>query len=222
MVAVAISSTLPAIWPGVLLGTWPVPGQVTGSTIVVWKSEENRPIAAEEDTVLRATAVLPAAYERRGTLDAAHNRLAVAGLMVLGVAFLLTVTWLLILFLSFVRRREGPFAFTMGPLEVLLCFVVLGVLTAVVVLAHEAVHGLGFWAITRRRPVFGFRGLYAFAGAPGWYIPCGQYALVGRRPSSSSPAWGSAYCWSRPTRRCWRYSTSLPSMRPAPSATWLP
>jgi hypothetical protein len=36
---------------------------------------------------------------------------------------------------------------------------------------HEAVHGLAFWFITRERPKFGFTGIYAYTAAPEWYIP---------------------------------------------------
>jgi hypothetical protein len=35
---------------------------------------------------------------------------------------------------------------------------------------------------TRTRPVFAFRGYYAYAAAPGWYFPRRQYILVSLAP----------------------------------------
>jgi hypothetical protein len=47
---------------------------------------------------------------------------------------------------------------------------------------HELVHGVFFWLFTRSRPTFGFRGWYAFAAAPGWFLPRGQYLVVTLAP----------------------------------------
>lgn len=51
-----------------------------------------------------------------------------------------------------------------------------------VIVLHEAVHGLAFWCCTRTRPEFGFRGWYAYAAAPGWYLSRRQYLAVGLAP----------------------------------------
>lgn len=47
---------------------------------------------------------------------------------------------------------------------------------------HELIHGLFFWVFTRDRPVFALRPLYAYAGAPEWYLPARQFALVAAAP----------------------------------------
>ncbi len=47
---------------------------------------------------------------------------------------------------------------------------------------HELVHGAFFWLFSRSRPTFGFRGWYAFAGAPGWFFPRGQYLVITLAP----------------------------------------
>jgi hypothetical protein len=52
----------------------------------------------------------------------------------------------------------------------------------VVLLVHEAVHGVCFWMVTRERPRFGLHPLYAYAAAPGWYIPRAPYLVVGVAP----------------------------------------
>lgn len=51
-----------------------------------------------------------------------------------------------------------------------------------IVLVHEAIHGIFFWIYTRSRPVFGLKLLFAYAGAPAWYIPRDQYAIIGLAP----------------------------------------
>lgn len=58
---------------------------------------------------------------------------------------------------------------------------VLGGLVVFMVL-HELTHGAFFWLFTRHLPVFGFRGTYTFAGAPGWYLPRSQHLIVGSSP----------------------------------------
>src|SRR6266700_4202149 len=52
----------------------------------------------------------------------------------------------------------------------------------VVLILHELTHGLFFWLFTKSRPAFGFKGWYAYAAAPGWYLPRGQSLVVGAAP----------------------------------------
>lgn len=59
--------------------------------------------------------------------------------------------------------------------------VLLGVIFAMVFL-HEGVHGLFFWTLTGARPKFGFKGSYAYAAAPNWYIPKANYLIVSLAP----------------------------------------
>jgi hypothetical protein len=47
---------------------------------------------------------------------------------------------------------------------------------------HELVHGAFFWLFTRSRPTFGFRVWYAYAAAPGWFFPRGQYLVITLAP----------------------------------------
>jgi hypothetical protein len=53
---------------------------------------------------------------------------------------------------------------------------------AVAIILHEMVHGIFFWIYTRTPPIFGFRLTYAYAAAPGWYLPRGQFGLVALAP----------------------------------------
>jgi hypothetical protein len=54
--------------------------------------------------------------------------------------------------------------------------------TAIVLLAHELVHGAFFWIYSRSRPVFGLRSGYAYAAAPGWFFPPRQYLVIALAP----------------------------------------
>lgn len=50
------------------------------------------------------------------------------------------------------------------------------------IFVHEAIHGLFFWVFTGDRPKFGFKIVYAFAGAPDWYITKFPYLIIGLSP----------------------------------------
>ncbi|HEX2924229.1 MAG TPA: DUF3267 domain-containing protein [Chloroflexota bacterium] len=129
---------------------------------------------------LKTTTTLPANYKLRGTLDLSTNCFALFGVMVAGVALLLPFGWLVLKFLALTRPVEGSYE-----LDGLGVAVVLGSLiglTILVALAHELIHGLFFWLVTRRRPTFGFRGPYAFAASPGCYIHRDQYLVIGLAP----------------------------------------
>jgi hypothetical protein len=55
-------------------------------------------------------------------------------------------------------------------------------LLALMVALHEGIHGLLFWRFTGARPTFGFKGLYAYAAAPDWYLPRNQHIVVALAP----------------------------------------
>ncbi|BCB77912.1 hypothetical protein Pflav_043220 [Phytohabitans flavus] len=70
--------------------------------------------------------------------------------------------------------RPAGWSFELGPdiamVPVVAFLVGLLAMPLLTVVVHEAVHGVLLWAFTRARPVFGFRGWYAYADAPGWYL----------------------------------------------------
>jgi hypothetical protein len=53
---------------------------------------------------------------------------------------------------------------------------------AVLVILHEGVHGLCFWLITHKRPVFSLGPGYAAAAAPGCFIRRGPYLVTALSP----------------------------------------
>jgi hypothetical protein len=57
-----------------------------------------------------------------------------------------------------------------GKVGALVFIVGLALSGLVAMVLHEAVHGVFLWRFTKTRPDFGYRGWYAYAGAPGWYF----------------------------------------------------
>jgi hypothetical protein len=47
---------------------------------------------------------------------------------------------------------------------------------------HEMIHGLFFYLATRSMPVFGFKKMMAYAGAPDWYIRKDYYVVIALAP----------------------------------------
>jgi hypothetical protein len=52
----------------------------------------------------------------------------------------------------------------------------------VVLTLHELVHGAFFWIFTGESPKYGIGPGYAYAAAPDWFFPKGQYLIVGLSP----------------------------------------
>jgi hypothetical protein len=128
-----------------------------------------------------AVRALPAGYARTGTLDLSARGTAIT-LHVVGVALLLPMCWLVLAFVRWARPDAGwpesLIAWTGSPD---FAAAVVGA-TLGVVLVHEAIHGICFWAITHERPYFGLSGLSAYAAAPDWYIPVAPYVVIGLAP----------------------------------------
>jgi hypothetical protein len=51
-----------------------------------------------------------------------------------------------------------------------------------VLLLHELIHGFFFYLFTGEKPVIGYKGLYAYAGAPGWYIKKNYFLVITLSP----------------------------------------
>lgn len=130
---------------------------------------------------------LPDGYRSFKELNLAKNqklmiKLSLASL-VLFVVFGVLFTWLLH------HLRENFIGggaeislvnFNLAALSISL-LVLLAVLFLMVVL-HEGVHGLFFWMFTGGQVQFGFKGAYAYAAAPDWYIPKKPYLVVSLAP----------------------------------------
>lgn len=61
--------------------------------------------------------------------------------------------------------------------QVVIAFSVI-LLVLLVVLLHEALHGVFFWVLTRERPKFKFRIMFAYAAARGSYLRRNRYVVI--------------------------------------------
>lgn len=131
---------------------------------------------------MRATQTLPAGYSVSGAINLKENRRLLIALNLLGLpwAAVCAVFFIAMAFLLHGPSSSGDFTLTLPFLA--LGIVGLIVTTAVTLVLHELVHGVFFWLFTRARPRFGIGLTYAYAAAPGWYIPRGRFLTTGLAP----------------------------------------
>ena len=60
---------------------------------------------------------------------------------------------------------------------------------------HELIHGIFFYLFTHQQPRFALKSGYAFAAAPGWYLPCSKYIFVGLSPFVIISFISIVLCW---------------------------
>jgi len=131
---------------------------------------------------MKAFKNLPNGYIYSQEVDLSRDFKLVLLLNLAGVALFVLFGWLFLKLSAYLRRIIPIVAMTGQPpstpeiiLEILAAFLIALTL-------HEAVHGLFFLLVTRDRPIFGLRGAFAYAAAPGWYIPRNHYLAVGLSP----------------------------------------
>jgi hypothetical protein len=141
---------------------------------------------------MRASRSLPEGYVYAGTLRFHGNHRLLLTLQLLAIPVGI-VSCLFFGQLSALLRPQGwSFDLRDGSVVAVIGVVLGGVVatTIITLVLHEAVHGVVLWAITGARPVFGFKGWYAFADAPGWYLARGQMVLTYLAPFVTLPAIG--------------------------------
>jgi hypothetical protein len=129
-----------------------------------------------------ATRTLPDGYRPIRTLDIRVMKNLIL-INLFGVV-LLIASWIGFAGLAnAIHPGSMNFSFSSGNLGSL--FLSLGTFLIVIVamiLVHEGFHGLCFWIFTKTRPLFAFKGFYAYAAAPEWYLPKGEYLITGLAP----------------------------------------
>jgi hypothetical protein len=132
----------------------------------------------------KPTRDLPSNYTLAGTIDLSKDGRMMIILNGIGVALFLGSAWLLLLLAAAIRPKFGETNFrisgSLNSLAPLLAWII--GLTVLMLIVHEGIHGLFFWIFTGSRPRFGFRGYYAFAAAPDWFIPYRHYLVVALSP----------------------------------------
>ncbi len=132
---------------------------------------------------IACTRLLPDSYKRIWGLDLSRDRTTAIVLNLVSLPLFAAAGALFLLIASFLRPDIVSLGLirklSVRPLTLYINFITVIVFVTVL---HEAIHGLFFWIFTRSRPVFGVKLLFAYAGAPEWYLPRRQYAVVGAAP----------------------------------------
>lgn len=133
--------------------------------------------------MLKATPSLPPSYQEGSQFDMKSPR-RIIWLNAVGLGLVIFFFWLFSTLIAWLRPGGGAvFQVRFDSWTTLLIQTGAIVLTVVVVLLlHEAVHGLFFWLFARHKPTFGIGLTYAYAAMPGWFFPRNQFMLVGAAP----------------------------------------
>ena len=123
--------------------------------------------------------VLDPNYLPIGALDANNGKVALV-LNLIGLVLLFIFGWIF-------TKTAGAIRPEINEASLLLLLRDLGVLALILVVAgvlilHELIHGIFFWLFTHERPKFGIHLYYAYAAAPGWYLPRNRFIVVGLAP----------------------------------------
>jgi hypothetical protein len=133
-----------------------------------------------------STQTLPANYILGGTIDLSKDRRTLLILNIVGLGLFLISAWFFSWLAVTIRPNiaDRAFSFSSSSLSGLIWPLVwILAITVGMLVLHEAVHGILFWIFTANRPRFGFRGYYAFAAAPEWYIVRRFYLIVALAPA---------------------------------------
>lgn len=133
--------------------------------------------------IVKATTSLPDGYVAIGELDLSKDTRAALLLNLASLPLFAGFGWLFLKLAGLLRPGLTlRLFFGTGGLSFPLTIALTLAVPVFVVVIHEAIHGIFFWVFTRSRPTFGLKLLFAYAGAPAWYIPRAQYVIVGVAP----------------------------------------
>jgi hypothetical protein len=135
------------------------------------------------ELMTQSTRILPDNYRLTQEINLLKDTKLAIWLNVIAMAMLIPVIAGLVLFVKATHPENtgNIIRIVFSPQSVLF---VLALLAAIIItlLFHEAIHGIFFLIFTHSRPVFAIRYAYAYAAAPGWFIPAVAYVLVGLSP----------------------------------------
>ena len=133
---------------------------------------------------MQPTKDLPTNYALENMFDLKNNRKLLIWLNVAGLGLMVLFIWLFWQIVVLIRPElSSTFTLKIDGLGSVFGVLVVFLLSIFVVLTlHELVHGFFFWVFTKSRPLFGFKGAYAYAAAPDWYFSRGEYLVVGLSP----------------------------------------
>lgn len=132
---------------------------------------------------MKASKTLPENYFFNSKFDLKNTRTLIwlnIGGLVLTIGFL----FLFVAITRWLRPDVGEtilFSFN-GTGDALMKLAGILLIILLVLVLHEAVHGIFFWIFSRHQPIFGFKSGYAYAAMPDWYFPRSQYMIIGIAP----------------------------------------
>lgn len=129
---------------------------------------------------MNATKSLPENYSFAWGVDIEKDKWLTILLQVLAIPWSLLILVVLGVYVYWLMPDLFQGSFT-GEISLWLVLALLAAMVLAIIL-HELVHGLFFWYFTREKPHFGFKLLYAYATAPGWYFNKSIYWLIGLSP----------------------------------------
>ena len=131
-----------------------------------------------------STRTLPPEYQLIRRLDIREKK-SLLLINLLGV-ILLILSWFGFTRLAYLIRPDNQnISFAFSSSNIVSMLIDLGIFFLVIILmlvVHEGLHGICFWIFTKSRPRFAFKGYYAYAAAPDWYLPKGDYLITGLAP----------------------------------------
>ena len=130
---------------------------------------------------MQAFRVLPQSYLPHRQLDLSRRSVALA-LNLVALPLLALFGWLFHRLAAWLRPDYAQAGGLVQAMDSLVDLLILVAVYVILIVLHELIHGAFFWLFTRERPLFAFKGLYAFAAAPDWHIPRNQYIIVGLAP----------------------------------------
>ena len=130
-----------------------------------------------------STQTLPDDYTQTDEINLAKNKGLAILLNIVGLFISILAFALLLIYANWAHPGSIPDRLPLktdpsmiGQLLALIVFVSLNLIV------HELIHGFFFWYFTRSRPVYALHLAYAYAAAPGWFIPIRQYWIIGLAP----------------------------------------
>ncbi len=134
---------------------------------------------------MNPTRTLPTDYRPIGTFDLAKDFRLLVWMNVLGLGIYILSGVVFYQILHWLRPGEALPALAAGLAglqDIPRTIVGIVILYAAVILLHEGLHGAFFWIFTHQRPVFAFKGAYAYAAAPDWFLPRAMYFITAVAP----------------------------------------
>jgi hypothetical protein len=132
---------------------------------------------------MHATPTLPFHYEQDSTIDLAKDKTLLINLTIASLVLFFVFGGIFTVLASIISPAlPGSGSITISLPTLLLALVVISAITIFVMVVHEFIHGVFFWLFTRSKPKYGFKGAYAYAAAPDWYIPRNQFLVIGLAP----------------------------------------